>query len=106
MRKRYTCRRLERLFLTLVHANVEGDRFFPEWRTAFPRIIQQRDSADQNYRYTFYELGRRYSRRIGARPQRAAQLAPFRDSLCLRASTPDGRAECRDARDLKLIHAA
>jgi dihydrofolate reductase len=50
---------VERLYLTLVHAEVEGDRFFPEWRSAFPRIIQQRNSADQNFRYTFYELGRR-----------------------------------------------
>jgi dihydrofolate reductase len=49
---------VERLFLTLVHAEVEGDRYFPEWRTAFPRIIHQRDSADENYRYTFYELAR------------------------------------------------
>jgi dihydrofolate reductase len=48
----------KRLFLTLVHANVEGDRFFPEWREEFPRIIEQREGADQNYRYTFYELGR------------------------------------------------
>jgi dihydrofolate reductase len=49
---------VERLYLTLVHANVEGDRFFPEWRSAFPRVIEQRDGADQNYRYTFYVLGR------------------------------------------------
>lgn len=49
---------VERLYLTLVHAHVKGDRFFPEWRGAFPRIIEQRESADQNYRYTFYELGR------------------------------------------------
>jgi dihydrofolate reductase len=49
---------VERLYLTLVHAAVEGDRMFPEWKTAFPRIIQQREGADENYRYTFYELGR------------------------------------------------
>jgi dihydrofolate reductase len=49
---------VNRLFLTLVHADVEGDRYFPEWRTAFPRIIQKRNSADENYRYTFYELAR------------------------------------------------
>jgi dihydrofolate reductase len=49
---------VQRLYLTLVHATVEGDRFFPEWRSAFPRIIEQRESSDQNYRYTFYELGR------------------------------------------------
>ena len=47
-----------RLFLTLVHAEVEGDRYFPEWRDAFPRVIQQRPGADANFRYTFYELAR------------------------------------------------
>jgi dihydrofolate reductase len=50
-----------RLFLTLVHAHVEGDRFFPEWQGEFPRVIDQRESADENYRYTFYELGRAHS---------------------------------------------
>jgi dihydrofolate reductase len=49
---------IERLYLTLIHAEVEGDRFFPEWRNAFPQVIEQRDGADQNYRYTFYVLGR------------------------------------------------
>lgn len=47
-----------RLYLTLVHANVEGDRTFPEWRHEFPRILEQREGADENYRYTFYVLAR------------------------------------------------
>lgn len=51
-----------RLFLTLVHAHLEGDRFFPEWREEFPHIIEQRESADENYRYTFYKLDRANSR--------------------------------------------
>jgi dihydrofolate reductase len=42
-----------RLYLTLVHADVAGDRFFPEWQTAFPRVLEQRESADANCRYTF-----------------------------------------------------
>lgn len=42
-----------RLYLTLVHAEVAGDRFFPEWQQQFPRVIEQRESADANYRYTF-----------------------------------------------------
>jgi dihydrofolate reductase len=42
-----------RLYLTLVHATVAGDRFFPEWQAAFPRVVEQRESADANYRYTF-----------------------------------------------------
>jgi len=49
---------VERLYLTLVHAEVEGDRFFPNWRKEFPRIIEQQDGEDQNYRYTFYKLAR------------------------------------------------
>jgi dihydrofolate reductase len=49
---------VERLYLTLVHADLEGDRTFPDWKTAFPHVIRQREGADENYRYTFYELGR------------------------------------------------
>lgn len=48
----------QRLFLTLVHAEPPGDRFFPEWRTEFPRVLSQREGADENFRYTFHELGR------------------------------------------------
>lgn len=47
-----------RLYLTLIHAHVEGDRYFPEWRQQFPRVVAQRDSADEHYRYTFYTLER------------------------------------------------
>lgn len=49
---------VSRLYLTLVHADVEGDRTFPDWRAAFPHVIEQRSSADENYRYTFQVLGR------------------------------------------------
>jgi dihydrofolate reductase len=47
-----------RLYLTLVHATVPGDRFFPPWEKEFPTVLQRRGSADQNFRYTFYTLGR------------------------------------------------
>lgn len=47
-----------RLYLTLVHAQVEGDRYFPDWRTQFPRVVEARPSADGNFRYTFYTLAR------------------------------------------------
>lgn len=47
-----------KLYLTLVHATVEGDRYFPEWRRAFPSIAERRESADQNFRYTFLVLER------------------------------------------------
>lgn len=47
-----------RLYLTLIHAHVEGDRTFPEWRQEFPKVITTRESTDENYRYTFSVLER------------------------------------------------
>ena len=47
-----------RLHLTLVHADVPGDTYFPEWRHLAWRETSRRDSADVNYRYTFYTLER------------------------------------------------
>jgi len=47
-----------RLHLTLIHAAVPGDRFFPEWRDLAWRETGRRESADANYRYTFLELER------------------------------------------------
>jgi dihydrofolate reductase len=47
-----------RLYLTLVHAHVEGDTFFPEWRHISWREVAKRESSDANYRYTFYTLDR------------------------------------------------
>jgi dihydrofolate reductase len=47
-----------RLHLTLVHADVKGDRFFPEWRHIAWRETAKRDSSDANFRYTFYTLER------------------------------------------------
>ena len=45
-----------RLHLTLVHAEVPGDTFFPEWRQLPWREISRRESADKNFRYTFFTL--------------------------------------------------
>ena len=45
-----------RLHLTLIHAEVPGDRFFPEWRHIAWRETARRESSDRNYRYTFYTL--------------------------------------------------
>jgi dihydrofolate reductase len=50
--------RAMRLHLTLVHAEVPGDTFFPEWRHLAWRELDRRDSADANYRYTFFTLER------------------------------------------------
>jgi dihydrofolate reductase len=47
-----------RLHLTLVHAHVDGDTFFPEWRHLAWAEVGRRESADANYRYTFLTLER------------------------------------------------
>jgi dihydrofolate reductase len=47
-----------RLHLTLVHAQVEGDRYFPEWRHLKWREVSRREGSDENYSYTFYTLER------------------------------------------------
>jgi dihydrofolate reductase len=47
-----------RLNLTLVHAEVPGDRHFPEWRHLPWRELSRRESHDANYRYTFLVLER------------------------------------------------
>lgn len=48
----------DRLLLTLVHADVPGDTWFPEWRHLKWRETWRRESADANYRYTFSILDR------------------------------------------------
>lgn len=59
----------DRLFLTLVHAHVEGDTFFPPWKDAFPEVVSARRSEDKGFRYTFMEL----ARPAGAQPPARAQ---------------------------------
>jgi dihydrofolate reductase len=48
----------DRLLLTLVHAEVPGDTYFPEWRGLSWRETWRREGRDANYRYTFSELKR------------------------------------------------
>jgi len=45
-----------RLHLTLVHASIAGDTYFPEWRHLPARESARRESADEHYRYTFLTL--------------------------------------------------
>lgn len=45
-----------RLDLTLIHAQVEGDTYFPEWRHLPWRELARRESSDAHYRYTFLTL--------------------------------------------------
>jgi dihydrofolate reductase len=47
-----------RLYVTLVHAEVPGDRFFPEWRRLAWREVARREGADAHWRYTFMTLER------------------------------------------------
>ena len=48
----------DRILLTLVHTQVEGDTWFPEWRHLAWRESWRREGADANYRYTFSVLER------------------------------------------------
>lgn len=50
-----------RLHLTLIHAEIPGDTFFPEWRHLEWRELARRESSDANYRYTFFTLERHFS---------------------------------------------
>jgi dihydrofolate reductase len=52
-----------RLHLTLVHTEVPGDRFFPEWRDLTWREVSRHDSRDANFFYTFFTLERVLSRK-------------------------------------------
>jgi len=48
----------DRLLLTLVHADVPGDTYFPEWRHLAWRETWRQEGRDANYRYTFSQLDR------------------------------------------------
>ncbi len=61
----------DRLLLTLVHAAVPGDRYFPEWRHLPWRETWRRESADANHRYTFSVLEKQLSGPPAPAPGRA-----------------------------------
>ncbi len=46
----------QRLYLTLVHTEVPGDVFMPDWRHLPWREAARRESRDASYRYTFLTL--------------------------------------------------
>jgi len=48
----------DRLLLTLVHAEVPGDTWFPEWRHLAWRETGRRESTGAGFRYTFSTLVR------------------------------------------------
>ncbi len=47
-----------RIYLTLVHAEMPGDRWFPEWRHPEWRETWHREGANADFRYTFSILDR------------------------------------------------
>ena len=50
----------DKLYLTIVHAEVEGDTSFPQWQEHFTAELACRESSDEHYRYTFYVLGKEH----------------------------------------------
>lgn len=49
----------DRLYLTLIHAQVAGDRTFPDWKSRFPVELARRDGEEGPWRFTFLTLARR-----------------------------------------------
>jgi len=47
-----------RLHLTLIHADIPGDTFFPEWRHLKWLEVSRKEGADASVRYTFLTLDR------------------------------------------------
>ncbi len=45
----------DKLYLTVVKKDFEADTFFPEY-SQFTKIISERESSDDNFKYTFLEL--------------------------------------------------
>ena len=46
---------VDKLYLTVVEENFEADTFFPEY-DEFKKVISERKSSDENFKYTFLEL--------------------------------------------------
>ncbi len=46
---------IDRLYLTIVDAEIEGDTYFPEY-SEFSVITSERVGSDENFKYTFYIL--------------------------------------------------
>lgn len=47
----------DRLYLTIVHTEIEGDAFFPEY-ASFRKVVEEREGQSEEYRYTFKTLER------------------------------------------------
>ena len=44
----------DRLFLTKIHIDVEGDTHFPPWENYFPNETHHKDCKDGPYKYSFH----------------------------------------------------
>lgn len=45
----------DKLYLTIVEGNFDGDTFFPDY-SEFKKVVSKRKSSDKNFKYTFLEL--------------------------------------------------
>ena len=48
----------DRLYLTLIDAEFDGDVFFPAWEHVFTRELSRRESENSGYRLTYLTLGK------------------------------------------------
>ena len=48
----------DRLYITVVETDLKGDTFFPEYTGDFTKVISEKDSGDENFKYIFLVLER------------------------------------------------
>jgi dihydrofolate reductase len=48
----------DRLYLTLIDSEFEGDVFFPEWEHLFTRELSRRESESSGYHLTYLTLAK------------------------------------------------
>lgn len=46
----------DKLYITIVETDLKGDTFFPEYANDFTKVISERESSDENFKYTFLVL--------------------------------------------------
>ncbi|MGB4833655.1 MAG: dihydrofolate reductase, partial [Candidatus Moraniibacteriota bacterium] len=46
----------DRLYLTVVHAIMDGDAFFPEYAEEFGKVVESEDFEESGYRLTYLTL--------------------------------------------------
>jgi dihydrofolate reductase len=47
----------DKLYLTIVHINIKGDAFFPDY-SEFKKVVSKTDGQTENLKYTFLDLER------------------------------------------------